>query len=113
MQFLGCIFSDDLSMEGARQIGGKTVSYTEAAIAALNAGCDMVLLCNQSQVEGGKSVDALIDGLARAQKKKQWQPNASSEERRLHLLPDSEPRSWDELMINPRYIQALELALAG
>ena len=113
MQFLGCIFSDDLSMEGARQIGGKTVSYTEAAVAALNAGCDMVLLCNQSQEEGGKSVDALIDGLARAQKKKQWQANAASEERRMHLLPDAQAQGWDELMLNPRYIHALELAFEG
>ena len=36
---------------------------------------------------------------------------ASSEERRLHLLPDREPQSWDDLMIKPRYLQALELAL--
>src|SRR6185369_16987923 len=46
--FGGAIFSDDLSMAGARLIEGRQVSYTEAAIAALNAGCDMVLLCNQS-----------------------------------------------------------------
>ncbi len=81
-------------------------------MAALNAGWDRVLLFKQSQVDGGKSVDALIDALARAQKKKQWEPPyASSEERRLHLLPDREPQSWDDLMIKPRYLQALELAL--
>jgi beta-N-acetylhexosaminidase len=50
--FEGAIFSDDLSMEGARFIEGRPVSATEAGVAALQAGCDLVLLCNQSQVEG-------------------------------------------------------------
>ena len=39
LQFGGAIFSDDLSMAGARLIDGKEVSYTQATIAALNAGC--------------------------------------------------------------------------
>ena len=60
--FDGAIFSDDLSMAGARRIGGAEVTYAEAAALALAAGCDMVLLCNQS-VDGGAAVDALLDEL--------------------------------------------------
>lgn len=52
--FQGAILSDDLSMEGAAMIGGPL----ERAEAALEAGCDMVLLCNNPG-----SVEKVIDGL--------------------------------------------------
>src|SRR5450830_1385878 len=61
--FDGAIFSDDLSMAGARLLDGREVSYTEAGVAALNAGCDLVLLCNQS-LGDGRAVDELLEGLA-------------------------------------------------
>ena len=107
--FTGAVFSDDLSMAGARQIDGQTVSYTEAALAALEAGCDLVLLCNQSLVDDGAPLDDLIDGLSRAQIQGRWQPREASEWRRQDLLPVGLPPEWDELMVDPRYIQALGL----
>ena len=106
--FTGAIFSDDLSMEGARLIDGQHVSYTEAAVVALNAGCDMVLLCNQS-VDGGQAVDELINGMVEAQLKGQWQPWEASDLRRLALLPVTPAPEWDALMVQPAYMQALSL----
>jgi beta-N-acetylhexosaminidase len=52
--FEGMIFSDDLSMEGARVAGGPA----ERALAAIEAGCDMVLLCNAPDAVPGV-LDAL------------------------------------------------------
>jgi beta-N-acetylhexosaminidase len=106
--FTGAIFSDDLSMAGARLVDGLQVSYTEAAVVALNAGCDMVLLCNQS-VDGGQAVDELLAGMVEAQLKMQWQPWEASDLRRRALLPVTPAPVWDELMVQPAYMQALSL----
>ena len=106
--FNGAIFSDDLSMAGARLLDGKEVSFTEAAVAALRAGCDMVLLCNQS-LNGGQAVDALIDGMTEAQVKGDWIPQEASEARRLALLPRVAAPDWDSLMVQPHYMHALDL----
>jgi beta-N-acetylhexosaminidase len=106
--FTGAVFSDDLSMEGARHLQGRQLPYSEAACLALQAGCDLVLLCNQTLHGGGEPVDELLQGLERAARDGQWQPDADSERRRLALLPQTTPLAWDELMHDPVYLQALE-----
>jgi beta-N-acetylhexosaminidase len=105
--FTGAVFSDDLSMAGARSLNGRELSYSEAAALALAAGCDMVLLCNQS-VDAGLAVDALLDGLVWALEADQWKQDPDSEARRQRLLPRSAPLAWDELMHDPAYQRALE-----
>lgn len=114
LRFAGAIFSDDLSMAGARQLNGRLLSYTEAALAALDAGCDMVLLCNQSLASaegGGGAIDTLISELESAQKNAQWRPNEASGERRVALLPRSAPWDWNSLMVQAEYMRALDLVL--
>lgn len=54
--FQGAVFSDDLSMGGAEWAGG----YPERARAALDAGCDMVLVCNQPE-RAAQVVESLGD----------------------------------------------------
>ncbi|MEL4181388.1 beta-N-acetylhexosaminidase [Roseateles sp. PN1] len=106
--FGGAIFSDDLGMAGARVLEGRAIGDTEAALAALQAGCDLVLLCNQSAVDGGAAIDELLAGLDAAQRDGRWTPEPDSESRRLDLLPQTVPLTWDELMRNARYLAAVE-----
>ncbi|MFO1337556.1 MAG: beta-N-acetylhexosaminidase [Burkholderiaceae bacterium] len=106
--FTGAVFSDDLSMEGARVLDGRPVSASDAAVEALNAGCDLVLLCNQSKVDAGAPVDALLDGLQAALDRGRWQTSVDSEARRVALLPQTDPLPWDELMHHAPYQRALE-----
>ena len=54
--FRGVVFSDDLSMVGAHSAG----SIVDRGRAALEAGCDMVLVCNDSTAAG-----TLVEGLHR------------------------------------------------
>lgn len=108
--FGGAIISDDLSMVGARSIDGKPVTFTEAAMVALNAGCDLVPLCNQSvESEGGRAIDELLDGLAEARRKGGWRGSEVSEQRRLALLPRGPALPWDALMAERDYIHGLDL----
>ncbi|WP_334133644.1 beta-N-acetylhexosaminidase [Tepidimonas sp.] len=107
--FTGAIISDDLAMAAARVLDGREVSPTEAALAALQAGCDLVLLCNQSTVDDGEPIDDLIEGLSRALFEGRWVPDETAEGRRRALLPQGEALDWDALMADARYQRALEL----
>ena len=96
--FEGAVFSDDLSMAGASVAGG----IVQRAEAALNAGCDMVLVCNDP-----KSADDLLQGL-------RWVMPATSRARLAQMRGKSHPESLARLHENPHFLKALgEVAVIG
>ena len=90
--FEGCIFSDDLSMEGATVAGG----IVQRAEAALNAGCDMVLVCNKPE-----SADELLQGL-------QWDMPATSKARLTQMRGKAHPESLVQLHEQHGFLKALD-----
>lgn len=91
LQFDGCIFSDDLSMQGAAHFK----SITERAEAALKAGCDMVLVCNDAP-----AVDELLNTL-------QWKSTAVSLARLARMHGKKQFTSMTQLRADVNYISAL------
>lgn len=94
-RFQGVVFSDDLSMEGAAIMGG----HLERARAALQAGCDMVLVCNSP---AGRN--QVLDGLSDLDS-----PVSHLRLTRMHGKPTLE---WEALHESVQWRKAVELVRA-
>jgi beta-N-acetylhexosaminidase len=107
--FSGAIFSDDLSMAGARQVQGREISASQAVLAALHAGCDMALLCNQSLLgsPGNSPLDTVLAELSQAGVDGLFQPEAESHARRQSLLPKLPALDWASMLQSSKYQRAL------
>ena len=86
LKFDGVIFSDDLSMKGADVAG----DYISKAKSALNAGCDMILVCNNR-----KGAIEVIDYLASTN----WTSSP-----RLSRMKNRKKLSWKQLVSDDRWI---------
>ncbi|MGJ8681434.1 beta-N-acetylhexosaminidase [Paraglaciecola sp.] len=87
LEFDGVVFSDDLSMQGAVQMG----DIVQRAQLALAAGCDMVLVCNDP-TGAAKVIDGLPSDL----------PNAT----RVKRLRQSSQVEFEQLIKSDRYDKA-------
>ncbi|OZI17755.1 beta-N-acetylhexosaminidase [Bordetella genomosp. 7] len=86
----GVVFSDDLTMEGA-SVAGDILARAQAA---LQAGCDMVLVCNRPDL-----ADELLERLDVAHP-------PESVERIRRLMPRFAAPDWDTLQAETRYQNA-------
>jgi beta-N-acetylhexosaminidase len=95
--FDGAILSDDLSMEGA-SVAGDVVARARAA---LDAGCDMVLVCNRPDLAG-----QLLDS--------RLAPVGAAGARRISALRgQTTSPGWDELLASEDHRAAVGRLLAA
>lgn len=90
--FTGAVFSDDLLMAGASSAG----TVGDRAAAALAAGCDFALVCNDLP-----AMDQVLESL-------KWKRSAQFDARLTRLLPRGAPMSMPELRVDDTYRAALE-----
>ncbi len=95
MGFQGVIFSDDLTMKGAHIMG----DIVERGVAAMAAGCDMILVCNQP-----KEAIQLIDGL------ESHAHDDPVSHVRLARMHERHNIDRDELLQDPKWKEAVRLA---
>lgn len=93
LNFQGVIFSDDLSMQATAEVG----EYPARAEAAIAAGCDMVLVCNNPKA-ATEVLETLHD---------YHDPVAMSRYSRLH---GRRAITWEALSQQKRWQQATQLA---
>lgn len=94
LQFDGAIFSDDLSMEGAAGVGG----FLERAQLAQQAGCDMLLVCNNPE-----AAEHVLDKLPIQQ--------SSDRERRLQAMRGRPQFDGNALLQNEKWQQVSQQIL--
>ncbi len=87
--FNGVIFSDDLSMKGAEVVGG----FSDRASLALEAGCDMILVCNDRSA-----------ALTVIQQLDDFKMPIESQNRIAKLLMSQNPIGLDALKLTSRWL---------
>ncbi len=88
--FQGMVFSDDLTMEGASVAG----DITSRTLAALQAGCDLALICNKPDL-----ADKVLSELDH-----DW--SAASRARLARIHGEPHPYSMNELLEQTTYVRA-------